>query len=112
MNPKTQYWLLLCLAGVLLCLPVVFTNYVPLVDYPNHLARAYILHSYDQVPAYRAEYRVALGPLPNLAVDLVVVVGLSFFGLPAAGKIFLITTVLLFVAGCHRLGRAIHGSPT
>lgn len=112
MNPKAQYWCLLCLTGALLCLPVIFTAYVPLVDYPNHLARAYVLRFYDEVPAYAAEYRVALEPLPNLALDLIVPLALRFFGPLTAGKIFLVLTVLLFVAGCHRLGRAIHGSPT
>lgn len=112
MNDKAQYWCLLCLAAALLCLPVIFTNYAPLVDYPNHLARAYILHFYESVPAYRAEYRVALEPLPNLALDLIVPFTLGVFGLLTAGKIFLVLTVLVFVAGCHRLGRAIQGTPT
>ena len=112
MNSKTQYWLLLCLAGVLLCLPIIFTRYVPLVDYPNHLARAHILHFYEEVPAYKAAYVPAPAPLPNLAVDLIVPQLLRFFGLLTAARIFLVLTILLFVAGCHRLGKAIHGSPT
>lgn len=110
-NTKTSYRLLLCATCALLCLPVIFTSYVPLVDYPNHLARAHILHSYDQVPAFEAEYRLALEPLPNLALDLIVPFLLRFFGLLTAGKIFLCLTVLLFVAGCHRLGSAIQGGP-
>jgi hypothetical protein len=112
MNEKTSYWLLLCLTGALLCAPVAFTTYVPLVDFPNHLARAHILHFYEQVPAYKAAYAPAPAPLPNLAVDLIVTQLLRFFGVLTAGSIFLTLTLLLFVAGCHRLGRAIHGSPT
>ncbi|HKG14361.1 MAG TPA: hypothetical protein VKB12_13620 [Pyrinomonadaceae bacterium] len=112
MNHKASYRLSLCLTGALLCAPVIFTTYAPLVDFPNHLARAHILHFYGQVPAYRAAYKPAPAPLPNLAVDLVVTQLLRFFGLLTAGGIFLVLTLLLFVAGCHRLGRAIHGSPT
>src|SRR5215212_2730386 len=112
MKPETQYRLLLCLAGLLLCLPVIFTRYVPLVDYPNHLARAHILHFYEHVPAYQSAYAPAPAPLPNLAVDLVVTTLLNFFGLLTAARIFLVVIILLFVAGCHRLGRAIHGGPT
>lgn len=114
MNEKTSYRLLLCLTCVLLCAPVVFTTYVPLVDFPNHLARAHILHFYEQVPAYKAAYAPAPAPapLPNLAVDLLVPALLRFFGLLTAARIFLVLLLLLSVAGCHRLGKAIHGSPT
>ena len=111
MNHKASYWMLLCLTAALLCLPVIFTTYVPLVDFPNHLARAHILHFYEHVAAYQASYTPAPAPLPNLAVDLIVTPLLRFFGLLTAAKIFLVLTILLFVAGCHRLGRAIHGSP-
>lgn len=111
MNSQSYYWLLLCLAGVFLCLPVIFTPYPPLVDFPNHLARAHILHFYEQVPAYQASYAPAPAPLPNLAVDLAVPLLLRFFSLMTAAKIFLVAIILLFVAGCHRLGRAIHGDP-
>lgn len=100
------------MTGALLCLPVIFTTYVPLVDLPNHLARAHILHFYEQVPAYQSSYTPAPAPLPNLAVDLIVTPLLHLFGLLTAARIFLVLTILLFVAGCHRLGRAIHGSPT
>ncbi|HVF66685.1 MAG TPA: hypothetical protein VM914_03425 [Pyrinomonadaceae bacterium] len=112
MNQKASYRLLLCLTAALLCAPVVFTTYVPLVDFPNHLARAHILHFYEQVAAYQASYAPAPAPLPNLAVDVIVTQLLRFFTLLTAARIFLALTILLFVAGCHRLGRAIHGSPT
>lgn len=112
LNPRAQYRLLLCLTGALLCLPVIFTKYVPLVDYPNHLARAHILHFYEQVAAYQASYVPAPAPMPNLAVDIMVTQLLRFFSLLTAARIFLALTILLFVAGCHRLGRAIHGRPT
>ncbi|HVF42363.1 MAG TPA: hypothetical protein VM936_05115 [Pyrinomonadaceae bacterium] len=112
MNRKASYRLLLCLTGAMLCAPVIFTTYVPLVDLPNHLARAHILHFYEQVAAYQASYAPAPAPLPNLAVDVIVTQLLRFFGLLTAARVFLVLTVLLFVAGCHRLGRAIHGGPT
>lgn len=112
MKHKASYRPLLCLTGALLCLPVIFATYVPLVDLPNHLARTHILHFYEQVPVYKAAYAPAPAPLPNLAVDLIVTPLLRFFGLLTAAKIFLVLTILLFVAGCHRLGKAIHGRPT
>lgn len=106
------YWLLFALISLLLCLPFWTTQYVPMVDLPNHLARAYILHHYDDVAAYQAMYDRVAEPLPNLAFDLVVPPLLYFFDIHVAGKIFLTLMLLLFSVGCHLLGTSIHGRPT
>ncbi|HEY0003490.1 MAG TPA: hypothetical protein VGB17_01675 [Pyrinomonadaceae bacterium] len=112
-NPReTHYRWALGLIGVFLCLPPLFVRYAPLVDYPNHLARTFILYHYKDFPAYQAEYYRLAEPIPNLAIDLVVPLLLRFAGILLAGKLFLLLTVLLFVAGCHRLGQAIHKQPT
>lgn len=109
---NTYYWLLLCLVTAALCLPFLFTTYTPLVDFPNHLARTHILYHYNDTPAYQMLYERLLEPIPNLASDLVILALLPFVGILTAGKIFLVCIVLLFVAGCHLLGRAIHKRPT
>ncbi|MFN2454907.1 MAG: hypothetical protein ABR577_11870 [Pyrinomonadaceae bacterium] len=107
-----HYWWLLAAVGLFLCLPVLTVKYVPLVDYPNHLARAFILAHYTDVPAYALTYDRSFEPIPNLALDLIVPALSRFVGIIAAGKIFLTITILLFVMGCHLLGKAIHGRPT
>ncbi len=107
-----HYWCALGAVGTLLCLPVLSVTYVPLVDYPNHLARIHILSQYAGVPAYQATYYRLLEPIPNLAIDLIVPLMLPFVDTIAAGKIFLVLTILLFITGCHQLGKAIHGHPT
>jgi hypothetical protein len=107
-----RYWLLFCFVAGVLCLPVLWTRYAPLVDYPNHLARAYILRNYANVPAYRRFYVLRWGPIPNLAIDLVAPFLLRFFSVVNTSRIFLSLTVVIFATGCHLLGKAIHGRPT
>lgn len=108
----TYYWSALGAISVLLCLPVLSVTYVPVVDYPNHLARVHILYHYAGVPGYQAMYHRVFEPIPNLAIDLVVPFLLPFVDILTAGKIFLLLAILLFVTGCHQLGKAIHGRPT
>ena len=115
MNDRTQtrrgYWLALAGVTVLLCLPVATIEYPPLVDYPNHLARCFILHNYE-IPRYFAEYVRVLQPIPNLAMDLIVPPLLGVLSTSLAGRIFLMLEIVLFVIGIHVLGRAIYGRPT
>ncbi|HEX3249089.1 MAG TPA: hypothetical protein VHS05_06660 [Pyrinomonadaceae bacterium] len=112
-HPKDiYYWCTLGAVSILLCLPVLSVTYVPLVDYPNHLARVHILYQYADVSAYPSTYYRVLEPIPNLAIDLIVPLMLPFIDILAAGKIFLVLTILLFVTGCHQLGKTIHGRPT
>ncbi len=106
------YWVLFTLISVLICLPVWSIEYVPLVDYPNHLARVYIVYHYDDVEAYRSMYDKLVEPIPNMAIDVIAPPLLKIFDVKIAGKIFLTITLLLFSAGCHLLGRSIHGRPT
>jgi hypothetical protein len=88
------------------------TTYPPLLDYPNHLARAYVSYHYNDIPAYHDVYLKQTAPLPNLAIDLIVPPLLHFFEVKTAGKLFLTLMFLLFAWGCHRLGVAVHGRPT
>lgn len=106
------YWCALGLVSSLLVIPVLTVTYTPLVDYPNHLARVHILYKYADVPAYQSAYTRVLEPLPNLAMELLLLPLLPFVDILAAGKIFLTLTLLLFIVGCHQLGTAIHGRPT
>jgi hypothetical protein len=106
---RATYYVLLALIGVSTCLPFWLVERAPLVDYPNHLARAYILYHYEDVEAYRASYDALIEPIPNVAIDLIVPLLLGVFSLETASKIFLSLTVLVFAAGCHMLGRAVQG---
>ena len=109
---KFYYWLLLSLVSLILCLPILLITYIPLVDYPNHLARSFIFHNYESVPAFQSTYLKLIEPIPDLGIELVLSCLLPFVSLLTASKIFLLFILLIFVTGCHRLGKAIHGHPT
>src|SRR5215467_592761 len=87
------YWLSLCLVGAFLCLPVLSVTYAPLVDYPNHLARAYILYHYNETPAYQQAYYKLFEPIPNVAIDLIMVSLQRFVDILTGSKIFLLMIV-------------------
>src|SRR6185437_4042842 len=53
-------------------LPLVLTRVPPLVDYPDHLARMWILLNRDDIPALARNYVIDWRLLPNLAMDLIV----------------------------------------
>lgn len=93
-----------CLAIAALPLLVVAT--LPLVDYPNHLARMHIIAAYDTSPSLREFYALAWHKVPNLAMDLIVPCLARIMPLEWAGKVFFLLTFLLTaggVAAIHRL---------
>ena len=47
-------------------LPIFLFQYPGLQDYPNHLARAYILQNLDD-PTFKHYFSVDYSPVPNLA---------------------------------------------
>jgi hypothetical protein len=101
--------LVFLLVVTVLCLPVIAVTYHPLVDYPNHLARAYILHHYHDDAVYQNNYVLSKELLPNLAVDLIVPTLLRFTDWITASRLFLCSAIVVFSVGCHRLGTAIRG---
>lgn len=106
---RRRYAAVMGAVTLLLVLPIVFTAYVPLVDYPNHLARTWLIANYDQLSWVRAQYELLPGVTPNMVMDVIVPPLVGPLGLIAAGKTFLVLLVALFAFGCHRLGRALHG---
>ena len=76
--------LLLALAAV----PIFSTVLPPLADYPNHLARFYLL-----AQGGNEYYAVRWAPLPNLAGDVIVPALAHAMPLGLAAKVFLVTTL-------------------
>ncbi len=109
---RPWYRFLTALVAVLVCLPVWLTPFPPLVDYPNHLARDYILYHYAGDALLRERYAPDLAPIPALATDAVLVALQPFLDIYTAGRLFLTLSLLLYYFGGHLLGRAIHGRPT
>jgi hypothetical protein len=101
--------LLMVLAAILV--PLWIVKYPGMVDYPNHLARCYILAHYHDNPFWQQLYSLDRSPLPNLAIDLIVTPLLRILPLIVAGKLFLSLAAVLYVVGCSKVGRAVTGKP-
>ncbi|HUB97284.1 MAG TPA: hypothetical protein VL993_15285, partial [Stellaceae bacterium] len=52
--------------------PVLRSGVLPLVDYPNHLARMAIIARLPHDPILQHYYALAWRPIPNLAMDVLV----------------------------------------
>jgi hypothetical protein len=106
------YWPAFIAIWALLCLPVATVTYVPLVDYPNHLARCYVLYHYHESLRYQALFKLAYEPVPNVAVDAVIVPLLALTPALTAAKLFLVFVISVYAAGCHLLSRTLYGRRT
>lgn len=109
---KVRYWLLLSAVFLLLVWPIWEVRYPSIVDYPDHLARVHILRHWNDEPVFQERYKIVPKPFPNLAIDLLGAYVFRWLDIYTAGKVILTLLVLLFCAGCHLLGRVIHGRPT
>ncbi len=107
-----MYYLLLACILSLLVVPLWVVEYNTLVDFPSHLARAYVLKNYAHVPFFQQLFTLVVEPLPNMAADLFLPPLLYWWTPLTAGKIFLSVIVLLFGWGCHLLAMSIHGRPS
>lgn len=103
------YFILLLASIAVMIIPLVLLKYVPLVDYPSHLVRSFILYHYRDVGLFQRTYRITRQPIPNLACDLVLTCLLRISGLLLAGRVFIIMVVILYAVGSHLLAREIHG---
>jgi hypothetical protein len=106
------YYALLLIVLVVILVPIWIVDYPGLVDYPNHLTRCYILAHYHENPIWQQRYIVSHDPIPNLAIDLVVVPLLRLLPVMACGKVFLTLAAVLYAVGCSEVGRAVRGKPT
>jgi hypothetical protein len=106
------YYSILGLVALILVVPNWIVRYVPLVDYPSHLARAYATAMYSVIPAYREHYALHYSLIPNLGSDLLLPPLMKFLPMAIAGKALLSLIAIAFVYGCHSLGRAVYGRPT
>lgn len=84
---RLPFWAVL---GIALVLPLWVVKYPPLIDYPDHLARAYILHHlHDSNQLFGQWYSSDWGANPYLVADLLLQAFQFPFGIYIAGKIVL-----------------------
>lgn len=93
--PVTARRIGLFLIALVLVFPLFAVKYPPLVDYPDHLARSYILHHlHDSRQVFSGWYAADWGPNPYLVVDFLLQALQYPFGIYLAGRLLLAICVL------------------
>ncbi|HET8997177.1 MAG TPA: hypothetical protein VFN42_10970, partial [Acetobacteraceae bacterium] len=96
------------LSGLVL-LPVLLVPVPALVDYANHLARNWILARGSHIPLLLTNYVIHWRVIADLAMDVMVRSLSTVMPVEAAGKLFVILTVLGLIAGTAALHKALWG---
>ena len=86
--------MILILAAMVLA-PIWIAGFPPLLDYPNHLARAFVLaHLHDPVFSFGRFYRSDWGFYPYLGMDAALAVLGRLLPIETAGRVYLSLCVL------------------
>lgn len=109
MKYNRSFWLVFAAAACVLIIPLFAIDVPPIVDYPNHLARLYIIAHGSSDPWLSRMYKPHWAIIPNLGIDLLVPWTLSFLPLYLAGRMMLALTLLLPVIGTIAYHRALFG---
>ena len=104
-----RFWALFGLFLAFSSLPVLWTEVLPLLDYPNHLARLYLLSDERAAEQLRQYYVIDWQVVPNLAMDLLIPPLARLMPLSAAMKLFIIVSFALIAAGTALVHRAHAG---
>jgi hypothetical protein len=106
---RNALWIaLFTLLASTLAIPFLFVQEPPLLDYANHLARAFTLnHIHDPSFVFSEYYKSDWKPYPYILWDMLLVLFQQVLPVEAAGKLLLmLTTVLLPVAVAYFLWQA------
>src|SRR5438552_16257676 len=99
-------WLLTALAlAVALAIPFFLVDVPPVLDYPNHLARYFVLAHPDD-PVLSRMYEIRWAILPNLGMDVAGAVLLRMTDLHVGGRILLAASLLAPLLGAVLYHRA------
>lgn len=95
---NSLYFSLLC---TIVLVPLWVVEYPPLIDYPNHLARAFILtHLGDPNFHFKEFYAADWGLYPYVSTDVILVGLQQVLPIDVAGRVFLSLCVLSVPVGC------------
>ncbi len=89
-----------------LLVPVIITPVPPLTDYPNHLARCYLLAFGDSDQALGQMFSRQWQIIPNVAIDLILPRLMHVFSPLTAGRIMLVFCLLIPTSGAIALNHA------
>jgi hypothetical protein len=103
------WWTTLVALCLMLLMPLLFADVPPVLDYPNHLARLFVLSRAANDPVLGAFWQPHWALIPDLATDLVIPKLMNVMPALAAGKIMLALAVLAPVLGAVAYSRAAFG---
>jgi hypothetical protein len=95
--------------GLLLVAPLLLVDVPPLLDYPNHLARLYLLARGAADPVLAPTFVANWGLIPDLGIDLVGVPLMRLLPPHVAGRLLLAIVLLLPYGGVLTLNKALFG---
>src|SRR5580693_9708661 len=101
-----SWWVGLALMFGCLLIPLILTEVPPLTDYPNHLARCYLLAFGSSDPALRPMFSAHWQIIPNIGVDLILPKLMHVFPPLLAGRVMLALCLLIPTTGAIALSRA------
>jgi hypothetical protein len=106
-RPDLIWWAALFVLCLILVAPLALVDVPPLLDYPNHLARAYVL-AHGQADVHLSQmYAAHWTIIPNLAIDLILPPLLLIMPVHIAGRILLAVALVLPVVGTILYSRAV-----
>jgi hypothetical protein len=97
------------IAMVIVLIPLTQTLVPPLVDYPNHLAKAYLAANLSDNAQLAEFYEWRLRFVPNLAQDVVMLPLTKLFGAFEANRLFLAWSLVQIFLGVCLLRYAVQG---
>ncbi len=100
--------LTVALALAALLVPVLVAPIPPLLDYPNHLSRIWLLGGGAEMAPVSGMYRVTWDTLTNIGIDLLAVLLTRLFDYETVGRIFVAAAALLVPLGGVLLWKAVH----
>lgn len=94
---------------VVLVAPLLIVDVPPLLDYPNHLARVFVLAALPQDPILARFYAAHWSIIPNLALDLAGPPLLHILPVHVVGRLLVAAAVLLPALGTVAYNAALGG---
>jgi hypothetical protein len=101
------WWSTLFILCLVLVAPLAAVDVPPLLDYPNHLARAYVLAHGQADPHLSQMYAPHWAIIPNLAIDLILPPLLLIIPVHIAGRILLAVALVMPVVGTVLYSQAV-----
>jgi len=103
------WWTSVALLLAALTVPLFAAEVPPLTDYPNHLARCYVLAFGNSDPVLSRMFTAHWQIIPNIAIDLLLPALMHVFSPFVAGRIVLALCLLLPTSGAIALSRVLFG---